>query len=821
MKLRSRIFLWVALAFLLVFAASYIFENHVTRVHLEDMRQKVLKELDLTNQQKKRAIETYLSDIFLEIHAKVASLLRGINQYKLIRKGFISKNEADSKKSYLEAASLIVTNQWIDFIQNINGQDLMSQIIVTPRPLHQALCFPIKKGIYLVALKGHRHLDKWEGPFIGIDLQIQTMLQEEKPAIYSESHHHYCVLFSFDTILNFEPLKHLNQTLNLSINLLEPFLKWIELPSDLFFLQRFLNKILLAKTFLQENREQIPKGQQWFDMIKEKEQKLLKVTSVRNGKKKFSSYEHRVLRSAENFLEHYNKIGLIWGISALTHFNIFGETPVGEKAPIGMGMVDQTTFEGRILISRHTFFDTGVYDTSRASMRDKTLSRDFLTPHLDVIIPKNSGRIFLGNTLFLENADLKSYLTIGTHGGQILSALSTAIHQASILVSDQKVISVSNENGEEEFKNSPWYRLPVASMIDKGSGTVHMNGKDFFFLHIIPYEKMDLHCFIFNPVEKEFQFVNSINKISKKLIATISTQMRLCFLAGLFILLIFLDKISKYITRPITHLADTTKSVAEGKFSEIVIPKSKARKSKKDEIYTLYRSFFEMVKGLKEKEKVRSVLNKVVSKEIAEEILKANVLLGGEEKLTTVFFVDIRNFTAMTENMEPADVIFLVNACMTRIARIVDNYGGVIDKYIGDGVMVLFGAPVEKKESGLQALKCAISIVETFKEWNIERTRASNPPIDLGFGIHTGKVIAGNMGAEDRLNYTVLGSNVNLAARLCDQASHMEILITEETLNQQGVKENIEYEAMKPITLKGFTEPIPIFSVKPYFKLPK
>ncbi len=219
-----------------------------------------------------------------------------------------------------------------------------------------------------------------------------------------------------------------------------------------------------------------------------------------------------------------------------------------------------------------------------------------------------------------------------------------------------------------------------------------------------------------------------------------------------------------------------------------------------------------MVKGLR----VKGVLNKVVSEEIAEEALKVNIQLGGEEKKVTVFFADIRGFTNMTEKMSPKEVIQLVNGCMTKASDKIDKYNGVIDKYVGDEVIVLFGAPIEKKDRALSAIKSALETIEELKIWNVKRKKQGLPEIEMGIGIHTGNVIAGNMGAENRLNYTVLGANANLASRICSEAKEMQVLISEETLREEDVENNFEIEKLQAVDLKGFTNPVNVYSVKSY-----
>jgi len=306
--------------------------------------------------------------------------------------------------------------------------------------------------------------------------------------------------------------------------------------------------------------------------------------------------------------------------------------------------------------------------------------------------------------------------------------------------------------------------------------------------------------------------VRSIDEGSRQVIKKVSFNMRFIAIIVLFLVLLVLNKIAKRITKPISSLAKATESVAAGRLEGIELPD--IPKGRHDEITTLVHSFSQMVTGLKEKEKVKGVLNKVVSPEIAQEIMKGKVQLGGEERKVTVLFADIRNFTHMSAEMPPQEVVEMLNTCMTKISHIVDEYGGVIDKYVGDEVMALFGAPLEQEDSTLKAVQCAKKMLQVLSEWNQERKNANKPPVEMGIGIHTGNVLIGNMGAENRLNYTVIGSNVNLAARLCGYAKEGQILISKETLQEPHVSENIEAEELPRAELKGYEEKILLYSVK-------
>ncbi len=277
---------------------------------------------------------------------------------------------------------------------------------------------------------------------------------------------------------------------------------------------------------------------------------------------------------------------------------------------------------------------------------------------------------------------------------------------------------------------------------------------------------------------------------------------------GLAALLLWL--ISRKLTEPFTTFTTALEKIAEGKYDEVPLQELNRRK---DELHPLAQALSTLIVGLKDRENVRAVLNKVVSKEIAEEILKSKIQLGGEDRIVTILFADIREFTRITMNLPPQRVVSLLNELMTKISRIIEGEGGVIDKYVGDEVMALFGAPTSHPDNALQAMSAAALILETIRHWNEKRKMEGETPLEIGIGIHTGLVVAGNMGSEDRLNYTVIGASVNLAARLCQAARPSQILISEFTLEEPKVKESFRVEKLEPITVKGFAQPVQVFEV--------
>lgn len=298
-----------------------------------------------------------------------------------------------------------------------------------------------------------------------------------------------------------------------------------------------------------------------------------------------------------------------------------------------------------------------------------------------------------------------------------------------------------------------------------------------------------------------------MDHLSDQLLKKISLNLLAIALLVFFIALLLLARLSKELTQPISQLAEAANEIGHGHYEQVSFPK---KKNPTAEFAQLTHSFEEMVEALKDREKIRGALNKVVSKEIAGEILKSTIELGGEERIVTLFFSDIRNFTPLSSHFAPKVLIEMLNQYMTHMCRIIDKTHGVVDKFVGDEIMALYGAPLELENQADCALEAAAHMMRDLREWNREGKRH---PLEIGIGIHTGPVCTGNMGAENRLNYTAIGSNVNLAARMCGVAKPMQILVTQETIDALKNKNRFHFAPIGPIKLKGIEKPILLFEV--------
>ncbi len=267
--------------------------------------------------------------------------------------------------------------------------------------------------------------------------------------------------------------------------------------------------------------------------------------------------------------------------------------------------------------------------------------------------------------------------------------------------------------------------------------------------------------------------------------------------------------IGNRLTRPIYQLIDASRSISEGNYN------FRFSERRNDELGHLMDALNTMTEGLLRKEQVEETFSRYVSPNVAKQVLKDldQVHLGGHHVEASVLFADIVGFTSMSEEMSPKDVNALLNEYFDYIAQAALAYNGHIDKYIGDCAMLVFGVPEKDPEHSFHAVGCAILIQRIMEALNIVRIKKGLPSIHFRMGVNSGTMLAGNMGAQSRMEYTVVGDAVNLASRLSSAAEGDEIIISEEMLNRGDLAKRIISEQHTTLRLRGKKEPVATYRI--------
>jgi adenylate cyclase len=249
--------------------------------------------------------------------------------------------------------------------------------------------------------------------------------------------------------------------------------------------------------------------------------------------------------------------------------------------------------------------------------------------------------------------------------------------------------------------------------------------------------------------------------------------------------------LGKVLTRQIMILAAGMEVVAKGDLSRQV------RIEARDEIGRLAETFNEMIGKLQEKLHMEKYLSSSTLKVIRQRPGLDGQKLGGERRHVGVLFSDVRGFTSMSEKLEPEEVVGLLNIYLNLQAEVVYQYGGSVDKFVGDEVMAIF----TDKDSELQAARAALEIQRYVRALNEARERLGKRAIAVGVGINCGEVVMGNMGSERQMDYTVIGDPINVAARLCGAAAAGQIILSQAVAEALGPE--AKTNALGPIQLKG------------------
>ena len=261
-------------------------------------------------------------------------------------------------------------------------------------------------------------------------------------------------------------------------------------------------------------------------------------------------------------------------------------------------------------------------------------------------------------------------------------------------------------------------------------------------------------------------------------------------------------------SQPITSLAAATRDLQQGKLKHIPERRS-------DELGMLINAINSMSHGLIQKDQVEIMLNKLVDRDIAAKVLGGvqEVELGGEHVEATVLFADIVGFTNISESLSPQEVSNLLNEYYGYFDQCAKFYFGTVDKFIGDAVMLVFGAPKPDKDHQFHALACAVLMNQLVRRLNHLRREKGLFEVNLRIGINSGNMLAGLIGGSNRMQYTVVGDAVNLASRLCSEAGSSQIIIEESMYNIISQTHKIKAEARKQIKVRGKSEPVAIYHV--------
>jgi class 3 adenylate cyclase len=269
--------------------------------------------------------------------------------------------------------------------------------------------------------------------------------------------------------------------------------------------------------------------------------------------------------------------------------------------------------------------------------------------------------------------------------------------------------------------------------------------------------------------------------------------------------------LARQITNPLSELADAAVKMADGNLS------MRVAKTSDDEIGQLAGAFNEMATGLQEREWLKDMFGRFVSQEVAEAIRNGQVILEGENRLVSVLFCDIREFTDFSERHTPQEVVKLLNEFLPLVVQAAQKNGGMVNKFGGDSTLIIFGAPYEVQDNAYKAVLTALEIRTAVRQLNVNLAERGET-FRVGVGINTGTVLAGAVGPMERQEYTVVGNTVNLAARidgLNKQFPDHDILIspwTYESLGEHRAKFNLV--SLGHVQIRGRNEPVEIWAVQ-------
>jgi len=361
-------------------------------------------------------------------------------------------------------------------------------------------------------------------------------------------------------------------------------------------------------------------------------------------------------------------------------------------------------------------------------------------------------------------------------GVGIVSVDGTSISAAGLIPGIEQLNSIPNWNNTGVSQSKPW--------------TDSDNGGPFVSF-ISPISFQDINAGYALVVMSRKQISDTLQRSETYLMVNTSILM--------FLLVVGVLWFSRVLTRPLKELVRATRIMGKGDFSYRITTKFSG------DFKHLVDSFNSMAGGIEQKWQVEKVLNRLVPDQVAQQYLniKNDIQLGSKRVQATILFADIVGFTPLSERLEPEAIESILNEFFSTVSDIASGYGGFVDKYIGDEAMVIFGIPGQKSDHKLQALQAAIEIQKKIHTMDFTRHHPSINPVKIKIGIASGTVLAGLFGANDRMQYTLIGDQVNLASRLTTLANPGHIMVTADIADRAQSLLNFRCSESQPVRVKG------------------
>jgi len=361
--------------------------------------------------------------------------------------------------------------------------------------------------------------------------------------------------------------------------------------------------------------------------------------------------------------------------------------------------------------------------------------------------------------------------------------------KGAIIISDQNKILAKNGNTPSIDFIKHQLNNKNSAHIFECSEAAHSEDKLICFDSPIKFKQLVAGHIIIT-----FSKQQMIQSLANSRLVIIFTTLIMILIA---ILLAFI--MSRHLSRPIHNLVDASKAIGAGDYQY------RLNEQRNDEIGELACAFNIMAQGLLQKSQVEDVFSRYVSSNVAKKVLQNldDVELGGKHISASVLFADIVGFTSISEKLPPQEITHILNEYFSFISSIAQLHNGHIDKFMGDCAMIVFGAPEHSEDHSIDAINCAIMIQQLVELLNVQRLKQHKMPIHFTIGVNSGTMIAGNLGSNDRMEYTVIGDPVNIASRLASIAKSDQILILEELYNKGDISKQILASKHKIIQVRG------------------